>query len=126
MKELLEATGEFQAVFAEYPKQTGNVSPIAIVVGINTDWVNPNFAGYQRGHRLAIHIWWDRTQSNEDDFDDLSQVVFEMLEANQSVSGGWDNLMIDEQSGGSFLGYANSEEENGLSYREEIIPVLVW
>jgi hypothetical protein len=126
MASLLEATGQFQAVFADTPKETGNFSPISFVESINTGWVNHSYSVFHRAHRLAIHIWWDRRQASADDFDDLSQVVFDMLEANLSVPGVWESLMIDEQSDGSFLGYANSEEESGLSYREEIIPVIVW
>jgi hypothetical protein len=111
-----------QTVYDRETLDFGNLSPVATV---HSDGTGPgpglSLGVYQRQHAFIVTIYWLWTETTEDDMDDLSEDVFDFLEANGASNGTWSSLTYDENF--SATGY---ETLDGVVYRIEQIRVIVW
>ena len=118
---LLATISTFQAVYDRQTPDFGGLSPVAMVCSDGSRW-GPGLAlgQYQREHALIIAILWKWQSTSEDDLDDLSEDVFDLIEANDETND-WGSLALDEQF--SVLDYPIVD---GVMYRREQIRVLIW
>ncbi len=118
---LLNTVGTFVAVYDREVFDFQRLSPVAMV---HSDGTAPGFDSLSSFHRqqaLIISIWWKRTEATEDNIDDLSEDVIDLLEANAGLTASWEGLQIDETF--SFLDYPILD---GVQYRRERIRVIIW
>lgn len=122
LAELLGTIPTFQAVYAELQADFGGLSPICMLASDGSRPAETTvLAGYEREHAILIGIWWARHDTVEDDMDDLSQDVWDVLEANTGPTNDWGGLTIDEQ-----FSQTDWPIVDGVQYRLEVIRVLIW
>lgn len=111
-----------QAVYAREVPDFGGLSPVAMVRSEGTR-PGPALAlnQFQREHALLVSLYWKWQSTTEDDLDDLSEDVYDLLEANSGPTDDWGSLTIDEQF--SAMDYPVID---GVMYRVEQIRVLIW
>jgi hypothetical protein len=119
---LIDDITTFQAVYARETPDFGGLSPVAM---IRSEGTRPGPAlalgAFHREHALLISIYWKWQSTTEDDIDDLSEDVLDLLEANSGPTANWDSLSIDETF--SAMDYPIVD---GVMYRVEQIRVLIW
>lgn len=120
---LLESDPTLVEVYDHETKDFGGLTPVAMVHSDGTSHGPGQFlSGYQRSHALLISLWWNREgATTEDNIDDLSEAILDLLEANRGPSNDWGSLEIDD--GYSQLDYPILD---GVMYRREQIRVIVW
>ena len=117
---LLATNATFVAVYDRQVKDFGQLSPVGMVYSDGTRPINLTLDTDYREHAFLIDIWWARDESTEDRIDDLSEDVFDLLEANEQTAN-WASLTIDENF--SLLDYPMVDS---VMYRRETIRVLIW
>lgn len=119
---LMSTITTFQAVYEYLKPDFGGLSPVCM---LQSDGTRPadttTLAGYEREHAILIGIWWARHATVEDDIDNLSEDVWDVLEANTGPTADWGGLTIDENF--SQLDYPIVD---GVQYRLEVVRVLIW
>lgn len=122
LKTLLETITTFEGVYDQLQADFGGLSPICMLA---SDGSRPaettTLAGYEREHAILIGLWWARHATVEDDIDDLSAAVWDVLEANTGPTNDWGGLTIDEQ-----FSQQDWPIVDGVMYRLEVIRVLIW
>lgn len=112
----------FQAVYARETPDFGRLSPVCMVYSNGT---RPGTAltlgSFARDAGLLVAIWWKWGATTEDDIDDLSEAVWDLLESLSGPTADWDALTIDEQLSG--MDYPIVD---GVQYRRETISVVIW
>ena len=117
---LLDTIPTFVEVYDRQVADFSQQSPVGMVYSDGTRPVNLTLNTDYREHSFLIDVWWARDGDTEDRIDDLSEDVFDLLEANQETAN-WTSLTIDEQF--SILDYPILD---GVMYRRETIRVLIW
>ncbi len=119
---LIDDIATFQAVYAREAPDFGGLSPVAMVRSEGTR-PGPALAlgAFHREHALLISIYWKWQATTEDDLDDLSEDVLDLLEANSGPTANWDSLTVDEEF--SAMDYPVID---GVMYRVEQIRVMIW
>lgn len=118
---LLGSISTFVATYDREVLDFQRQSPVGMV---HSDGTAPGFDSLSAFHRqqaLWVSIWWKRDESTEDYIDDLSEDVYDLLEANAGQTLSWDGLQIDETF--SQLDYPILD---GVQYRRERIRVVIW
>lgn len=119
---LLAGIATLQAVHDTLQTDFGGKSPVAM---LSSDGTRPaditTLAGYEREHAILIGLWWHRHPTVEDDIDDLSEDVFDLIEANTGPTAAWGSLTIDEN-----FSQQDWPLVDGVQYRLEVIRVLIW
>jgi hypothetical protein len=119
---LLDTIATFQEVYNREPPDFGGLSPVAMVRSEGTR-PGPALAlgAFHREHALLISLYWKWQSTTEDDLDDLSEDVLDLLEANSGPTANWDSLTVDETF--SAMDYPIID---GVMYRVEQIRVMIW
>jgi hypothetical protein len=119
---LLGSVTTLQAVYPALKADFGGLSPICM---LSTDGTRPAettvLAGYEREHAILVGLWWARHATVEDDMDDLSEDVWDVLTGNTGPTADWGGLTIDEQ-----FSQRDWPIVDGVQYRLEVIRVLIW
>ena len=119
---LLDTISTFSAVYDAQPTSFGGLSPVAILASDGTrPGPDMNLASHEREAAILIGLWWERHATVEDNLDDLSEDVIDLLEANSGPTASWDSIEIDENF--SAVDWAIVD---GKMYRVEVIRVLIW
>jgi len=117
---LVAGIPDFQAVYDHEVLDPGGLSPIAIV---QSDGTAPptTFGADSRQQALIITISWIWTDTTEDNVDDLSDAVLDLIEANSEMDGIWSALSQDN----TFSRSGYTDPIDGIVYRLESIRVIV-
>ena len=100
----------------------GGRSPVAMVQSDGTA-AGPalTLSGHMRQQRYILSLWWRRGETTEDDMDELSAAIYDLLEANSGLTPDWGSL--EAADGFSELDYPILD---GVMYRRERIRVVAW
>lgn len=122
LKALMETVTTFVVVYGSEVFDFQRQSPVCMIHGDGSAPAPSTTLGSdQRQHAYIISLWWRRAETTEDDIDDLSAEVFDVLEANGGPANDWAALTIDENF--SQLDYPILD---GVMYRRERIRVIIW
>ena len=111
---------EFEAVYPHSILDPGGLSPIATVESDGTA-PSTSFSPTSRRQSLIISLLWVWTDATEDEVDDLSDAVLDLIDENSRMEGVYDALLQDPAFSES--GYTDPIE--GIVYRVERIRVTV-
>jgi len=108
--------------FAYEVLDPGGKSPLATVHSFGTQpAILTMDSEIVRRHALIITLYWRWTDTTEDKFDDLSEVVHDTIEANPELDGVWQSLELDDAF--TETGYETIDNKD---YRIERIRVFIW
>lgn len=112
----------FQAVYNREAPDFGGLSPVCMVYSNGTRPGTAQALGsHARDAGLLVAIWWAWSSTTEDDIDDLSEEVWDLLESLSGPTNDWDALDIDEQ-----LSSMDYPIVDGVQYRRETIAITIW